>query len=221
MSQDSRKMKGVRVFVEGSVFRTAKNEKDFLLGLYLLRFSSRLRSYQRIYLRIPDDGVPTNAQDRVNVTLLMGATLFEGLKAFKLLQPDLKELPLFNTVVDTVEKLTLAISAESDLKPVLDVLRNKVMFHFDRGVLCKAVKKSPESPELDLLSGPTERHVDLVFPLVEDSLLSFIISKDDGPGTDPEKYGNLERNVLEYSTSLCEVHEILALDLLDPWVKIT
>ena len=209
-----------RVFVERSLFQSAKNDKDFLLGLHLLRFASRLRSYQRIYLRIPDDGLLTNSQDRVNITLLMGATLFEGLQEFKTLQDDLRRLPSFCNVVETVKKLNRTMSgSKSDLSPVLEVLRNKVMFHFDRDVIAEAVGEFPEYPELDLVLGATEQNVDVVFPLVEDSLLSFVISKDVGTGTDLEKYENLTMSLLKYGEDLIDVHSTLALDLLLPYVK--
>ena len=132
-----------RIFVDGTAFDQAKSDHDFLLGLHLLRFTSRIRSYQRIYLRIPNDGQLPNTQDRENVNLLLGATLYEGLKDFAKLQNELRKLKSFDAVVPVVKRLNRALSsAKSDVNPALEVLRNKVVFHFDREILQRRFQKS-------------------------------------------------------------------------------
>ena len=137
-----------------------------------------------------------------------------------MLQNDLRKLPSFGTVAETVKKLNRSISGStSDLSPVLEVLRNKVMFHFDRDVIAEAVGAFPDFPDLDLVWGATERHVDTVFPLVEGLLLSFAISKDVGTGTYQQKHQNLMKNMIEYGEDLSEVQLTLAMDLLRPCVK--
>ena len=210
-----------RIFVDGTAFDQAKSDHDFLLGLHLLRFTSRIRSYQRIYLRIPNDGQLPNTQDRENVNLLLGATLYEGLKDFAKLQNELRKLKSFDAVVPVVKRLNRALSsAKSDVNPALEVLRNKVVFHFDREILPEALSKIRQTPPFDLLLGATGRNADIIYPLIEDALLSFMISKDTGSGTDFEKYDNLLSNMLRYGEELVHVNSKLALELLEPWIRV-
>ncbi len=210
-----------RAFVDGTAFHQANRDHDFLLGLHLLRFASRIRSYERIFIRIPDDGRLPNTMDRENVSLLIGATLYEGLMAFKELQNELRKLKSFNVVLPVVKRLNKALSSpKSDLNPVLKVVRNDIMFHFDRDILPEALLKVRQTPPFNLLLGTTGRNADIVYPLIEEALLSFMISKDTGSGTDFEKYDNLKSNMLRYGEELVHVNSKLALELLGPWIQV-
>ena len=47
-----------------------------------------------------------------------------------------------------------------------------------------------------------------------------MISKDTGSGTDFEKYDNLLSNMLRYGEELVHVNSKLALELLEPWIRV-
>lgn len=192
-----------RIIIDKDVFNRVKNQDDFICSIQMARLINTLRSAQRTYLRIPDNGRLPNTKDRIEQEYIYASILFEALNSFLNLGGSVKNLRAWKTN----NALTKYLHDErnrknSYFKTVLEPIPNTVMFHFDREAITEAFDKIPIKDGIDLAVSESKRNKDMVFNLADDLVLNYVISKDSRSVKDTEKYDYLLKYVLDISERL-------------------
>ena len=117
-----------RIILDKDVFNTVKNQDDFICSIQMARFVNTIRSAQRTYLRIPDDGRLPNTKDRIEQQYIYASIVYEVMNSFLDLGGYLKNLNAWKSN----STLTSFLHKErndrrSYFRKVLDPIRNTVI----------------------------------------------------------------------------------------------
>ena len=206
-----------RIIINKDDFYKIRNQDDFICSIQLARLVNTIRSAQSNYLRIPDNGKLPNTKDRIEQQYILASILYEALKSFLDFGGVLKNLKTWKTN----SKLTKYLHKEwngktSYFRTVLEPIRNKVMFHFEREAITEAFEKIPIKERIDLAVSESMLTKDMVFKLVNELILNYIISKDIQQINDMEKYEYLLKYITDISEKLINLAEECVLEI---WQK--
>ena len=82
-----------KLTIDRAIFNQIKNHEMFITAVQLSRIINSLNAVSRMYMRVPDNGLLTNAKDKFEVMLIYGSLLYEGLHEFRRLCRTLHFLP--------------------------------------------------------------------------------------------------------------------------------
>lgn len=179
--------KNIKVKVKNYKDLVNKNEDLFILSIQLARLSNALRTQMRILRKIIIDSENEDKmimiKNRFDTTLLLAAVLYECIKTYKneiekkvpynLLSEENKQKYQRYKVYYDSKKID-----ENDFQKLLQTLRDKVIFHFDRNVIKNTIKNINFNEEEYLLaSGSTEQIKDFFFNIPDDVVLHYLTEK--------------------------------------------
>ncbi len=187
-----------RIIMKRDEYLKLKTQDEFIASIQLARFVNTLRSAQRNYLRIPDDGKLPNTKDRIEQQYTYSSIVYEIIQALFKLSGNLKHIVAWtkNTAIRK-ELQNEKDNKSSYYNMVLEPIRNKVMFHFEKDAIEQAVDKINLKEEMDLAISETKLNRDMVFSIVDDLVLNYIISQDPRQIDEIQKYDELLRYLID------------------------
>lgn len=210
----------ISVLIDATTFARVRDEPDFQTGVQLLRIASRVRSYQRLYLRVPADGKLASIHDRFEVQLLLCAALFEALQAFSGLMTVIRTLPAFASLKDRIERFNRIYN--SRFMGTLAKLRKGALFHFDRKYNSEMLRAFDVTEPFAIVEGESDRNADVVYPIANDTLLTALAKELRANVDDPyQALEDFHSKVLSTADELVRIGHAIALDVLQPWVRKT
>jgi hypothetical protein len=208
-----------RLTITWDIYQTIKYREDFIASVQLARFINTIRSAQRNYLRIPDDGRLPNTKDRIEQQYIYASIIYEILQSLPDLSAPLKNLQAWKNNPIRKELNRQKDDKDSYYNKVLEPLRNKVVFHFDKRAVSEAVDRILMKEKIDLATSDTKINRDMIFNLVDDLVLNYIVSRDDREMEDIEKYDALFKYVLDISDKVVQLATECILEIWKEYIQ--
>lgn len=195
-----------RISVAKDEYLRLRTDEDFVNSIQLSRLVNAIRAAQRNYLRIPDNGNMANTRDRIEYQYYYASLVYEATKSLLDLGGKLKHLRAWQDNAPLIKELHRERNgADTYFTKVLAVIRNTVIFHFDKDAVDQAIGAFPVSDRMDLMIAETRMNRDMATPLAQNLVLNYVLSKDEGPRTGGEKYDEMLRYVTGLSTNVVHV----------------
>ncbi len=212
-----RYMKCNRILLDRKQWNSIKGQPEFIASIQLSRFINTIRSAQRNYLRIPDNGNLPNTKDRVEQQFVYAAILYEVIQSLSKLFPKIKHLKAWQENTQIIKELNKERSDKNSYyNTVIEAIRNQVAFHFDEIAVSKAVNLLAKKERYLLASSETEYNKDMVFNIVDDLVFNYVISADTSALSEVDKF----ERILKYVVDISEMIVKLAVDcILEIWKK--
>ncbi|MFA6597111.1 MAG: hypothetical protein WCS69_05250 [Ignavibacteriaceae bacterium] len=205
----------------------AKNKDAFILALQLTRLSNAIRSQMRIWRKIiiesenEDDII--KFKNRFDITLLLASILYESIKTYKK-DIEIKILPCL--VHETNRQKYFLYKERFDLKEfenneflrLLKTLRDKIVFHFDKGIITRTIDKIDFDEEEHLIAFGTSIQIkDMFFSITDDIVLNYLMDEFSSFFINNKVsafYNKIENQITDESLKLAEYFDLLIGDLL-------
>lgn len=205
------------ITVDKPVYTKVKNDPEFVASIQLSRFISTIRSAQRNYLRVPNDGKYPNTRDRIEQQYLYAAVVYEIVQALPGLFGRLKRLGAWQQNLRIVKYINDERNdASSYYNRVFKPLRNQVAFHFNEIAISQAVDLIYQKDSILLASSETLLNKDMVFNLADDLVLNYIVSQNGTVDPSREEYECLLRYVIDFSDKIVSLASACILEI---WSK--
>lgn len=213
--------KHIKLIIDANEFNKFKNELDCIVAVQLSRMVNSIRSCQRSYLRAACRARFANEKDKVDLTFLHCALLYEGIITFNSLATELKKLNWWQSNISRIKNIQKQQSQKSSFwNSVLKPIRNKVFFHFDRSAIEKILAAIKPTKNIAFSTGLTNRNKDIVYTLSDDIALTLILSSIGPKGNTIEKFEWLETNLNNLSNEFCKICVSLITELIRGHVKL-
>lgn len=180
-----------KLTIDRAVFGRIKNHEMFIAAVQLSRIINSLNAVSRMYMRIPDDGLLANSKDKLEVMLIYGSLLYEGLHEFQRLCSTLHSLPSWSHHQSEVDFLNQEMGRSGTMfRKVVQPVRNQVTFHFEREAVVEALEHLQVANDVDFAIGETPRHFDVIYGLVDNLILIYLARKDAEGRSADELFGS-------------------------------
>lgn len=213
-----------RIIVKKDLLPEIKKVQNFINGIQLSRILSSLRYNQIIYdILDKEDNVAVNV--KLHNFLNHAALLCEGIRKFRELKSKLKELKSYKKNLDDIEKIYTELEDKNSfLINVLCRVRNKIIFHFDKGItdgmfeelVDERIKKEDD---IIFASGKTEQVKDMTYDLADlidyKYILKFVNEKTE---SDKDKFKSMVQDLIKLSKSFTGILEDLMTELIKDYV---
>ncbi len=204
-----------KLTIDRSVFGRIKTDEMFVTAVQLSRIVNSLNAIGRMYMRVPDDGLLSNSKDKLEVMLIYGSLLYEGLHEFQHLCRTLHRLPSWDLHLPEVEFLNREIGHSGTMfRKVLQPVRNQVTFHFERDAVVEALENLQVANDVDFAIAETPRHFDVIYGLVDNLILLYLKRKDATDRSVDEFYGSYIHYVGSLATRLIDLSSDLMVEIL-------
>lgn len=183
-----------------------KNSDDFILAIQLSRIINALRSNFRSHLNVSNDHHLINVKDRIDLLLIHGAMLYEAIKVVTSYGKRIKELKVWAKISSEFKFFSKENGDKSSFRnTVLDKIRNKIFFHFDYDIISETLKKTHFSDGITFITAKSTKEIDVIYSLVDDLILSYLVQLYETDKASYEKYNEIEKTIINFSDRLCRL----------------
>jgi hypothetical protein len=179
-----------------------------------------------LYYKISAD-TDINTSIQLYLLLSHAALLYEGIDKFNKKKEDFKELAYYKANMDKIEIiLTEANDPNSFTNNVLQNVRNRIAFHFDKGVIEQVIQKfvgdcMNEKIDVVLISEKSELVKDTTYLLADNMNIHFVLHLINNQDvSDDVKFRLLSEKLLDLSGLFCDILESLILDLIGKYCEL-
>jgi len=204
-----------KVIIKKDVFNKIKNEDSFINAIVLSRIVNCLRSNQRCFIRTWEDDEITGIKDRFDLMLFHGAMLYDAIKSFKKLSSQLRNLDTYKKFENEIKIINKQFGdGKSFRNTILDLIRNKLMFHFDSSFVKETISTFDRKDEIIFAQGKTGTHKDFIFLLPEDIAANYIIDNVNIKGSPEDRFDFYHEEINKISKLFCNIVENLIYELI-------
>lgn len=210
-----------RVVIDKSIMPSLIGTDRFINSIQLARFINAIRAAQRTYLRITNNNELANNKDRFEQILTMSALLYEATRGFSKLSPWLRHLKSWDIHTEEIKFLNREFGKSSSiLNTVVASIRNKVVYHFDRDVISESLRRLPIKEQTVFAASKSMINKDMIFTVVDDLIIDYVISLIPGTLPEKEKYGLFLNYVTHFSEMLIRVSTDLIIEYIKEYAMV-
>ena len=193
-------------------FDHLKTDERFLALLTLARVINALRFCQKAAIDAKAVVGPSGARSWVNSFLFAGSVLYEGFLAVERLTIHFKDLDSYRNGFGVLLKDG---NTQSLRQSVLNRIRNKFVFHFDRDVAKESFKHF-ELPVYKFASGTGKASGEIYFGLADEAVMNYLLQPaDDEPDESVKtRYEKILQDTTQLMVRFTESAERLMTDVM-------
>jgi hypothetical protein len=208
-------VKMLKAIIKPEYIEKLKNDDDFILAIQLSRIVNSLSSNFRSYINVSNDNHLINVKDRIDLLLIHGAMLYEAIKVFTAHGKRLKEFKIWDQISSEFKVFTQENGNKNSFKnTVLSKIRNKIFFHFDHDIISETLKKVDFPDGITFITAKSTKQKDIIYSLVDDLILSYLVQLEDSKEKSSEKYEKVEKTIIDLSDRLCKLIDVTIKELL-------
>lgn len=201
------------------IFDTLRTDEKFLDLLTLARLLNALRFCQQSVIDVRNSDRPSASRQRVNSFLFASSVLFEGFKLAGKLGEYFRD---FESYRNGFEVLLKDRKIKNLRAKELKKIRNKVVFHFERGVLTEVLKDfDPQNYRFVSSFGRTSG--ELHYGLADVAVMKYLFQQQPGETEEAlnKRFLALLEDITELMGKFTEAAELLIAEALVPmgWTK--
>ncbi|MFX0207879.1 MAG: hypothetical protein ACFFDT_17960 [Candidatus Hodarchaeota archaeon] len=215
-----------KIVVKKEYLPNIKNEDKFINAIQLGRIIGAINYNKILYAEISKDK-EINTSLQLYLLLNLAALVYEGIKKFKNSKSDFENLNFYKENLDKIEIiLNEANDTKSFTNTVLERIRNRIAFHFDKGVIKEVIEQFvddslKENKEVVLISGKSELVKDTTYLLADNMNINYILKSINGnEKSEREKFKILCKSLIELSELFCNILDQLIPDLIKDYCEL-
>lgn len=158
-------------------FEQARQDPAFQQVVALARIDNTIRFAHGAVVHIERDMSPSEERQLMSSFLYLSALLFEGLKLTRTLGKNFRG---FQSFADGFARLHADPTVKELRTKVLDVVRNKVVYHLDSDVISGGLELLTDAHEFVFLSASDLTVGEIYFRLADEAVIHFIVGEKIG-----------------------------------------
>lgn len=213
------------IVVKNEYLSMIQDDKNFISSVQLGRILGAIQYNKIIYTKIMENE-NANASIQLNLLLNHAAVLFEGIKEFHSSKSDFEDLNFYKKNLDKIGLILSEVEDENSFyNKVLKKIRNRIVFHFDRGVIREVLSEFiddsvRENKDLILIQGETELVKDTAYLLSDNMNINYVLKSINGEDLSSEdKFKTLSGTLLNLSELFCDILASLIPDLIEDYCE--
>lgn len=214
-----------KIVVKNEYLPNIKNEDKFVNAIQLGRILGAIRYNNILYAEI-SRAEEVNTSLQLYLLLNHAALVYEGIKKFNNNKSDFENLDHYKENLNNIKIILYeANDSNSFTNKVLVRIRNKIAFHFDKGVIKEVIEQFvddslKENNELVLISGKSELVKDTTYLLADNMNINYILKAIQEKEKSEEKFKILCKKLVELSGLFCDILEQLIPDLIGDYCEL-
>ncbi len=200
----------IKLIIQRKNYEKIKHEERFLDVIILSRLVNNLRANQRCWTRAINDKSVASEKDLIDYMLYHGAILYEAIKTFSDIQFKFRDLSEYKKQQNEIKKIARLYGDKKSFRnTVLDIIRNKLMFHFEPEIIKEGIDHYDLGEDFIFARGESSKNIDLVYTLSDDLAINYLLCNIDMKMSDEDKYKHFGDEILRISKMFCRVVELL------------
>lgn len=215
-----------KIVVKKEYLPNIKIEDKFINAIQLGRIIGAIRYNKILHAEISKDK-KVNTSLQLYLLLNHAALVYEGIKKFNNTKSDFENINYYKKNFDKIEIiLNEANDTNSFTNTVLERIRNKIAFHFDKVVIKEVIGQFVDdclekNKYVALISGKSELVKDTTYLLADNMSINYVLKSIKGKEiSDREKFKILTKNLLELSGLFCDILDELIPDLIKDYCEV-
>ena len=213
------------IVVKNEYLSLIQDDKNFINSVQLGRILGAIQYNKIIYAKIMEN---ENANTSIQLYLLLNhaALLFEGIKKFYSSKSDFEDLNFYKKNLDRIKIILSEAEDENSFNnKVLKKIRNRIVFHFDKGVIREVLSEFiddslKEKEDLILIQGETELVKDTAYLLSDNMNINYVLKSINGEKlSNEDKFKILSGTLLNLSELFCDILASIIPDLIEDYCE--
>lgn len=215
-----------KIIIKKEYLPSIKNDKKFINSIQIGRILGAIRYNTIVHAMIIKDE-EANTSLQLYLLLNRAALLYEGITKFNKAKSDFENLDYYKSNLSHIKKiLNESIDSNSFTNKVLKNIRNKIAFHFDKGVIRKVLGEFiddnlKEKKNVVLVLGKSELVKDTTYLLADNMNINYILKSINRKEISvEEKFKIFSKKLFELSGLFCDILDELIPDLIKDYCEV-